>query len=394
MARFGALTVLACALGASPAWAGGGGAGYVDVPAVTALKCLKQCDAKGRVHSGGILRVKGRNLATAQKVVFLGGPGGSDDVEASPNAAGPASVLVTVPFKAPSGPVAVAAGDLARSAPSKVAVSVLPAAPPAPQPQLTPVPGLRDAGAPQVETGTSEPTWFYGSAHGVIFSYRLSAPAAVRIDLLKASDGSVVQSWAPGPPPAGQVQSVEWKGEPVPGQPAPEGRYAFRLTAQTTAGATARSAQMADLQRDAFDLFHNRFPIAGRHSYGLGAGRFGAGRGGRSHQGQDVFAKCGTPLVASRGGVVTFSKFQSLAGNYIVINGDGTDVDHMYAHLRSPSPFKTGDRVPTGQEIGQVGDTGDAQGCHLHMELWKGAYQQGGSPFDPLPELKAWDQVS
>jgi murein DD-endopeptidase MepM/ murein hydrolase activator NlpD len=51
--------------------------------------------------------------------------------------------------------------------------------------------------------------------------------------------------------------------------------------------------------------------------------------------------------------------------------------------------------VRTGQPIGFVGDTGDADGCHLHFEMWSGpGWYTGGSPFDPLPSLQAWDRVS
>src|SRR5688500_5049595 len=40
------------------------------------------------------------------------------------------------------------------------------------------------------------------------------------------------------------------------------------------------------------------FPVQGTHNYGGAGSGFGAGRGGRAHQGQDVFAACGTPLVS------------------------------------------------------------------------------------------------
>jgi murein DD-endopeptidase MepM/ murein hydrolase activator NlpD len=137
------------------------------------------------------------------------------------------------------------------------------------------------------------------------------------------------------------------------------------------------------------------FPIRGKHDYGEGAGRFGAGRAGHSHQGQDVFAECGTPLVAARGGVVKMQKFQSRAGNYLVIDDAGEGVDTMYAHLRDPALVHKGDRIHTGDPIGFVGDTGDAQGCHLHFEEWGSpGWYTGGSPFDPLPDLKAWDALS
>jgi murein DD-endopeptidase MepM/ murein hydrolase activator NlpD len=127
----------------------------------------------------------------------------------------------------------------------------------------------------------------------------------------------------------------------------------------------------------------------------MGAGRFGAGRVGHTHQGQDTFAKCGTRLVAARGGRVKYSGYERNAGYYIVIDGSMTGIDYAYMHLAEHSPFRTGDRVYTGQRIGSVGDTGDAVGCHLHFELWSApGWYSGGHPFDPLPSLRAWDSWS
>jgi murein DD-endopeptidase MepM/ murein hydrolase activator NlpD len=61
-------------------------------------------------------------------------------------------------------------------------------------------------------------------------------------------------------------------------------------------------------------------------------------------------------------------------------------------HLQAPALAARGDRVMTGQQIGNVGDTGRASGCHLHFELWTGpGWYEGGSPIDPLPFLQAWD---
>ena len=39
-------------------------------------------------------------------------------------------------------------------------------------------------------------------------------------------------------------------------------------------------------------------------------------------------------------------------------------------HLVAPSRFNEGQIVRTGQAIGQVGETGNASGCHLHYEMW------------------------
>jgi murein DD-endopeptidase MepM/ murein hydrolase activator NlpD len=181
----------------------------------------------------------------------------------------------------------------------------------------------------------------------------------------------------------------------VGGKVEPDGRYLFRMVARSGSGASARNAADDDLQRDAFDLHGYAFPLLGNHSFGGGANRFGAARSGHRHEGQDVLAACGTPIVAARGGVIKAKRYQSAAGNYVVIDATGTGVDFMYAHLRSPSPFTAGDRVYTGQRIGNVGATGDASGCHLHFEMWTSpGWYSGGHPFDPLPYLKAWDRYS
>lgn len=137
------------------------------------------------------------------------------------------------------------------------------------------------------------------------------------------------------------------------------------------------------------------FPIRGAHDYGSSGARFGTGRAGHSHEGHDVFAACGTPLVAARGGVVQFRGYHAAAGHYVVVDGQDTDTDYAYMHLEQRTPFRKGDPVATGQRIGSVGDSGNARGCHLHFELWSGpGWYEGGRPIDPLRALKAWDSWS
>ncbi len=135
------------------------------------------------------------------------------------------------------------------------------------------------------------------------------------------------------------------------------------------------------------------FPIAGPHDLGRNeANRFGGGRG---HLGQDMFADCGTPVRAAQGGRVAFVGYQGAAGNYIVIHAAESGEDHVYMHLLHESRLAVGDRVETGQRIASVGRTGDADGCHLHFELWtKPGWYKGGEAYNPLPKLRQWDSWS
>ncbi len=133
------------------------------------------------------------------------------------------------------------------------------------------------------------------------------------------------------------------------------------------------------------DAGGHTFPLPAKHDYGDG---YGAGRG---HEGQDVFARCGKPIISARTGKVKYNDFDGGAGNYIVINGKGTKRDYMYAHMKRKPRLRKGERVRKGEQIGKVGDTGNASGCHLHFELWRGDWN--GRP-DVTRKLKKWDRYS
>jgi murein DD-endopeptidase MepM/ murein hydrolase activator NlpD len=137
------------------------------------------------------------------------------------------------------------------------------------------------------------------------------------------------------------------------------------------------------------------FPVQGPFSFGGDDARFGAGRPGHIHQGQDVVAASGVPLVAPVTGTVTWKANQpGGAGIYLVVRGAGTsDVrDYVFMHLlRGSVLVAPGDAVSPGQQLAQVGSTGAASGPHLHFEIWVGGwYARGGAPVDPLPQLQRW----
>ena len=122
-------------------------------------------------------------------------------------------------------------------------------------------------------------------------------------------------------------------------------------------------------------------------------GEFGAPRsGGRTHEGFDIVAGCGTPLVAVRGGRVLRAGYDPvLYGNYLLIHGEGERRSYFYAHMPRPALVGRGERVWTGQRVGAVGQTGNARtiGCHLHFEI-----HAEGQPIDPAPALRHWDRYS
>jgi len=135
------------------------------------------------------------------------------------------------------------------------------------------------------------------------------------------------------------------------------------------------------------------FPVRGAHGTRGAIGEFGAPRsGGRWHEGFDVVAACGTPLVAVRGGRVLRRGYDPvLYGNYVLIHGEGEQRSYFYAHMPRPSLVHRGERLWTGERVGSVGETGNARtvGCHLHFEI-----HVHGRPIDPEPYLRRWDRYS
>ena len=394
-----AVVALAAAPGlvlASGSQAGsGGGAQYQETPRITSVDCLRRCASRGRARPGSTVRVLGARLSRVRAVTFHGGAGRGDDVAAKVRPGSSRRIDVRVPLGAGSGPVSARVSAKLRS-PQSRSVVILPPPPPQANPTLTPVPGPRQSGAPRLETGTSSTKAFVGAERPVTFSFRVTETAATElaVQLVRGSDGKVVKSWMPATLGPGYVQRITWNGRSGSRSARP-GRYSFRLTASGASGAIARSASAHHVRRDSFDLYDHVFPVRGRHDFGGANADFGSGRSGHSHQGHDVFARCGTRMVAARGGKVEFKAYHSAAGNYLVIDGDGTRVDYVYMHLAQPTPFRRGDRVYTGQQIGAVGETGNARGCHLHYEMWSApGWYDGGRPFDPLPSLRSWDRWS
>jgi murein DD-endopeptidase MepM/ murein hydrolase activator NlpD len=125
------------------------------------------------------------------------------------------------------------------------------------------------------------------------------------------------------------------------------------------------------------------FPIRGKREWGRGLS------GG--HDGVDLLAACGTPMITPEGGTVVRSAFEGSAGNYLIVRSPEGE-DHVFMHLARPARAKEGDKLDPGARIGSVGQTGNASTCHLHFEIWTApGWYKGGKPRDPEPDLKRWD---
>ena len=335
--------------------------------------------------AGATIRIAGKGLRGIEEVVFLGADAdGADDASVAPLEAHRRRVTARVPRTARTGRLTVARSDGTRAAATVAALTI--------------APGTASVPAGEIDAEVQGHKVFYAAARPAELSYVLggSEPADVLVELVRGSDGAVVARWTPGSVPPGVPQTVRWNGTAA-GRVQPNGVYRFRVSATDASGSRATSAQTPAAKADpeapgAFTFLGYRFPIVGAHRFGTGAASFGGGRG---HQGHDTFAACGTPLVAARGGVVKVKQFHSRAGYYLVIDGAQTGTDFAYMHLREPALVSVGQKVRTGQLIGHVGDTGRASGCHLHFEEWTApGWYTGGSPIDPLPDLRAWDAQS
>lgn len=91
------------------------------------------------------------------------------------------------------------------------------------------------------------------------------------------------------------------------------------------------------------------------------------------HKGVDLAGPQGTPIYASRSGVVSTAKYSNSCGYYVTINhGDG--YSSVYMHMTN-YVVKSGQAVSAGQLIGYMGSTGISTGSHLHFGItYNGSY--------------------
>jgi murein DD-endopeptidase MepM/ murein hydrolase activator NlpD len=104
--------------------------------------------------------------------------------------------------------------------------------------------------------------------------------------------------------------------------------------------------------------------------------------GGRTHEGTDIMAASGTPVVAIADGTITYAGYGDSAGYWLILSGDD---GNGYWYMHNDQNLVSGGHVQVGQQIATVGNTGNASGGapHVHFEYHPG----GGGPVNPYSML-------
>jgi peptidoglycan LD-endopeptidase LytH len=129
-----------------------------------------------------------------------------------------------------------------------------------------------------------------------------------------------------------------------------------------------------------------RFPVSGAKVSDLHS-VFGDIRDGgrRRHEGVDIFAKRGTPVLAASSGIVTRVNETAIGGRVVWVWDPSRSLSIYYAHL-DQQRVATGARVRAGDLVGTVGNTGNAKTTAPHLHF--GIYEGGRGAIDPDPFIR------
>jgi hypothetical protein len=365
-AAVAALALLAGLGQSGSAAAGGGAVDPPEDPELTAVACIETCAGERKATVGSRVELRGRNLGGVTTVKFS--IEGGTRIGVAPLSADPKRVTAQVPDGAVTGRPRVV-DDLgnADTAPDDL---VIVSADQIPQ-----------AGEFELRRAEAKPgkAFFAGDRNTKLTYLFDGATTDVRIRVVKRGTDTVVADFRQDAQEPFVEHTATWDGRNDQDKLVEKGEFKFRI-------GTVSSGSGESTPDSRFDLHSHKFPIRGPHSYGDGVGA------GRGHQGQDVFAACGTRLVAARAGEVQHKAYQSAAGNYVVIDGRSDSHDYVYMHLKRPASVREGENVKTGETIGKVGETGNATGCHLHFEYWSNDWFNGGRALGSVTKkLRQWD---
>lgn len=134
-----------------------------------------------------------------------------------------------------------------------------------------------------------------------------------------------------------------------------------KLTATITSSSdTASSKLIVKVQTTTTDGYFSKPVVGGIKTQGV-----------HGHNGVDIAASMGTPILAARQGYVSLVRggdgWNGGYGNYVVITHDN-GIQTLYAHMSAIDVLQ-GENVTRGQKVGAMGNTGESTGVHLHFEV-------------------------
>lgn len=214
----------------------------------------------------------------------------------------------------------------------------------------------------------------------LIYRFRARRSTAIAIRVIRVGQGTTVRRFLSASKRPGRWHRQVWNGLTRRGRPVAPGRY--RIAVGPRGGPLGTLGYLR--------LHGHTFPVAAPHGERGPVGVFGAARlGGRTHEGFDVTAACGSRLVAVRAGrILKVAYDDRYLGNHVVLKGGRERRTYLYAHLSRYASVRPGQKVRAGRRLGSVGQTGNAAGtpCHLHIEV-----RSRGRLLDPWPFLSSAD---
>lgn len=137
-----------------------------------------------------------------------------------------------------------------------------------------------------------------------------------------------------------------------------------------------------NMYRIAVDKVPFALPVKASFRYTSGFGP----RWGRMHSGTDFASSYGTPIYATADGTVTFAGWKNGYGRVVIIE-HAFGLETRYAH-QSKIRVSVGQKVSRGERIGDMGNSGNSTGTHLHYEI-----RAGGNAVNPMTYIKAAKDV-
>lgn len=217
-------------------------------------------------------------------------------------------------------------------------------------------------------------------------AYRITVARGQRlrgqVTLVSNDDTKVFVDLFRVPASAGDPLRPVYSSDSVPGEFAHEpwrgGDYILRLQPELLRGGQYRVTLRLEAQL--------AFPLDGYEMRAVQS-LFGVDRDGgrRSHDGVDIFARRGTPVLAASAGLVNRVNITNLGGKVVWVRDPVRNANIYYAHLDSQH-VRNGERVELGDTLGFVGNTGNARTTPPHLHF--GVYRRGEGPVDPVPFLR------